>query len=73
MVASVWRQLSGEQGCHLWTGFDVRSGGVFVEVLKDVSFRILPVTEADIEEMVKEIKGYNLLRGYRGTAVDLSA
>ncbi|MCL5056570.1 MAG: acetate--CoA ligase family protein [Actinobacteria bacterium] len=48
-------------------------GGVFVEVLKDVSFRILPVIEADIEEMVKEIRGYNLLRGYRGTAVDLFA
>ncbi len=48
-------------------------GGVFVEVLKDVSFRILPVTEADIEEMIKEIRGYELLRGYRGTAVDLSA
>ncbi len=48
-------------------------GGVFVEVLKDVSFRILPVTEEDIEEMLQEIRGYNLLRGYRGTAVDLSA
>jgi acyl-CoA synthetase (NDP forming) len=48
-------------------------GGVFVEVLKDVSFRILPVTEQDIEEMITEIKGYNLLRGYRGTAVDISA
>jgi len=48
-------------------------GGVFVEVLKDVSFRVLPVTEADLEEMIKEIKGYELLRGYRGTSVDISA
>ncbi len=48
-------------------------GGVFVEVLKDVSFRILPVKEADIDEMLQEIRGYNLLRGYRGTAVDLAA
>jgi len=48
-------------------------GGVFVEVLKDVSFRILPVAEADIEEMHREIQGYNLLQGYRGTAVDLPA
>lgn len=48
-------------------------GGVFVEVLKDVTFRILPVTETDIDEMLQEIRGYKLLQGYRGTAVDLSA
>lgn len=48
-------------------------GGVFVEVLKDVSFRILPVTERDIEEMVRELRGYSLLQGYRGTAVDFLA
>ena len=48
-------------------------GGVFVELLQDVSFRVLPVTEADIEEMIAEIRGYPLLRGYRGTAVDLGA
>jgi acyl-CoA synthetase (NDP forming) len=48
-------------------------GGVFVEVLQDVSFRILPVTEKDIEEMIQEIRGYALLQGYRGAAVDLSA
>jgi acyl-CoA synthetase (NDP forming) len=48
-------------------------GGVFVEVLKDVSFRILPVTQADIEEMIKEIRGSRLLQGYRGSAVDISA
>lgn len=48
-------------------------GGVFVEVLKDVSFRILPVTGKDIEAMLEEIRGYSLLKGYRGTAVDLAA
>ncbi len=48
-------------------------GGVFVEVLQDVSFRILPVTEKDIEAMLEEIRGYTLLQGYRGTAVDLAA
>ena len=41
-------------------------GGIFVEVLKDVSFRIVPVDRRDAEEMIKEIKGYPLLEGYRG-------
>ena len=41
-------------------------GGVFVEVLKDVSFRIVPVTERDAREMIKEIKGYPILEWYRG-------
>ena len=40
-------------------------GGVFVEVLRDVTFRIAPVTEADAREMITEVKGYPLLRGYR--------
>ncbi len=48
-------------------------GGIFVEVLKDVTFRILPVTEQDVEEMIGEIKGYPLLKGYRGRSVDLAA
>lgn len=41
-------------------------GGVLVEVLKDVSFRIVPVTRRDAQEMIKEIKGYPILEGYRG-------
>jgi acyl-CoA synthetase (NDP forming) len=41
-------------------------GGVFVEILKDVSFRIIPVNERDAQEMIQEIKGYPLLQGYRG-------
>lgn len=41
-------------------------GGVFVEVLKDVSFRIIPLEKRDAHEMVHEIKGYALLEGYRG-------
>jgi acyl-CoA synthetase (NDP forming) len=42
-------------------------GGIFVEVLKDVSFRIIPIAQRDAVEMIKEIKGYPLLKGYRGT------
>jgi acyl-CoA synthetase (NDP forming) len=41
-------------------------GGIFVEVLKDVSFRIIPVDRRDAQEMITEIKGYPLLEGYRG-------
>jgi acyl-CoA synthetase (NDP forming) len=41
-------------------------GGIFVEVLKDVSFRLIPILKRDAEEMIKGIKGYALLNGYRG-------
>jgi len=41
-------------------------GGIFVEVLKDVSFRIAPVTKYDAETMLSEIKAAKLLEGYRG-------
>jgi acyl-CoA synthetase (NDP forming) len=41
-------------------------GGIFVEVLRDVSFRIIPISPKDAREMIQEIQGYPLLRGYRG-------
>ncbi len=41
-------------------------GGVFVEVLKDVSFRIVPLVRRDAGEMITEIKGFPILKGYRG-------
>lgn len=48
-------------------------GGVLVEVLKDVSFRIVPLLPRDAREMIREIKGYPLLEGFRGQeAVDIA-
>ncbi|MGE3172751.1 MAG: acetate--CoA ligase family protein [Planctomycetota bacterium] len=41
-------------------------GGVAVEVLKDVTLRLLPITKEDAREMLGEIKGARLLRGHRG-------
>lgn len=43
-------------------------GGVFIEVLEDVAFRIVPIERRDAEEMLQEIKGRKLLEGFRGMA-----
>jgi acyl-CoA synthetase (NDP forming) len=42
-------------------------GGIFVEVLKDVNFRIAPLTADDAREMIIELKAYPLLKGFRNT------
>ena len=47
-------------------------GGTTVEVLKDVAFRIVPLTKEDTRDMIRQIKGYPLLEGFRGQpAIDL--
>jgi acyl-CoA synthetase (NDP forming) len=41
-------------------------GGVTAELLRDVSLRVAPLTDRDAEEMVREIRGFPLLEGFRG-------
>jgi len=49
-------------------------GGVLVELLKDVAFRIVPISKFDAAEMIREIKGFPMLTGFRGSEpVDLAA
>lgn len=43
-------------------------GGVFVELMKDVAFAVHPLTDADAHEMIRAVKGWPLLAGYRGSA-----
>jgi acetyltransferase len=47
-------------------------GGVYVEIFKDVVFRVPPITDLEAREMIRQIRGYQLLEGVRGEpAVDL--
>jgi acyl-CoA synthetase (NDP forming) len=43
-------------------------GGVHVELLRDVAFRIQPLTDRDARELVRSVRGFPLLEGYRGAA-----
>lgn len=49
-------------------------GGIHVEILRDVQFRVAPLSDHDIHEMVRGIRGFRLLEGYRGhPAADVEA
>jgi acyl-CoA synthetase (NDP forming) len=41
-------------------------GGIFVEILKDVAIRKIPISELDAQDMIQEIRGYKILQGARG-------
>jgi 3-hydroxypropionyl-CoA synthetase (ADP-forming) len=42
-------------------------GGIYTEIFKDVSFRILPITPEDVKEMIEDLKGKSILKGFRGS------
>lgn len=42
-------------------------GGIYVEVMKDVTFRIAPLSDIDVKEMIESVRGYKLLTGFRGS------
>lgn len=48
-------------------------GGIFVEVLEDLSFRLIPIGREDAREMIEELRAYPALSGARGRRVDLEA
>ncbi len=73
--AAVMEMLT-EEGveCIIGTHFDADFGwtlmfglgGIFVEIIKDVSVRVVPLSRSDAESMITEVKGYQLLKGARG-------
>jgi acetyltransferase len=49
-------------------------GGIYVEVLKDVAFKVAPISRGEAEEMVRSLRSFPLLRGVRGQPpADLAA
>jgi len=49
------------------------AGGIFTEIYKDVSLRVVPLTERDIKSMIKETRAWQVLRGYRGRKYNLNS
>jgi succinyl-CoA synthetase beta subunit len=45
-------------------------GGVWVELLRDTAFRLIPIDGIDADEMIRDIKGFSVLNGYRGQGAD---
>jgi acyl-CoA synthetase (NDP forming) len=49
-------------------------GGIHVEVLRDVAFRVEPISDIDAQEMIRSLRGFRLLEGFRGERpADLAA
>ncbi|MCS7118802.1 MAG: acetate--CoA ligase family protein [Archaeoglobaceae archaeon] len=48
-------------------------GGIFTEILRDISLRLVPISRRDAEDMIREIRGYKILEGYRGIKANVEA
>jgi acyl-CoA synthetase (NDP forming) len=48
-------------------------GGIFVEVIEDVSFRLVPIKKKDAREMMEETRGFKILKGFRGKKYDTAS
>ncbi|MCG8460441.1 MAG: GNAT family N-acetyltransferase, partial [Holophagales bacterium] len=74
----VWVQPMLEGSCEVMVGVDLDPvfgplvafglGGIHVEILRDVAFRVTPLSERDAREMIRSVRGYRLFEGYRGHA-----
>lgn len=65
--------LGGKEDPSFGPTISLGLGGVFVEVYKDVATRLAPLTGADVFDMVEELKGKALLKGYRGKKTNFNA
>lgn len=65
--------ILGANKSSLGTAMMFGLGGVYVEVLKDVSFGIVPITQKDAKRMIEELKSGKILAGFRGTSYDIEA
>ena len=48
-------------------------GGIYTEIFKDFSLRVIPLTRKDVKEMIEETKAYKILSGFRGKKYDIKA
>jgi len=51
----------------------VGMGGIFAEVYKDISFRLVPIKREDAEEMLDDLKAWKIFKGFRGMEVDVDS
>lgn len=65
--------LGGKEDPSFGPTISLGLGGIFVEVYRDVSTRLAPITGADVLDMISELKGRKLLEGYRGMKTNFNA
>lgn len=73
MAGGVEVLVGGKKDAQFGQTIAFGAGGVFVEVYDDISFRVVPITKTDAEQMIREVKAYKILRGYRGKNYDTAA